>query len=74
MSKLIFRKTSEAVDHETQQETLPFSCGITKKPDGYFRTCLDTCELNRGTIQDAYPVPCIDKTSDSLQNSDGLVY
>ena len=39
---------------------------MVKKKDGSWRFCVDYCKLNSVTHQDAYPLPRIDSTLDSL--------
>ena len=43
---------------------------MVKKKDGGYRMCIDFRELNKRTLsQDAYPLPRIDSTLDSLSNA-----
>ena len=42
---------------------------LVQKKDGGLRFCIDLRKLNKQTIKDAYSVPQIDKTLDSLQGS-----
>ena len=42
------------------------------KKDGSLRFCIDLRKLNNWTIKDAYSLPHIDKTLDSLQGSQWL--
>ena len=44
---------------------------LVQKKDGSLRFCIDLRKLNNWTIEDAYLLPCIDKTLDSLQGSSG---
>ena len=39
------------------------------KKDSGLRFCIDLRKLNNWTIKDAYSVPCIDETLDSMQSS-----
>ena len=40
---------------------------LVQKKDGSLRFCIDLRKLNNQTIKDAYSLPCIDDTPDSLQ-------
>jgi len=42
---------------------------LVRKKDGSWRFCVDYCRLNSVTIQDAYPLPKIDKSVDALAGS-----
>ena len=42
-----------------------FAC----KHDSSLRLCIDLTEVNKRTIKDAYYLPCIEKTLDSLSGS-----
>nr|CAD1836452.1 unnamed protein product [Ananas comosus var. bracteatus] len=42
---------------------------FVRKKDGSFRLCVDYCELNKVTIKNKYPLPCIDDLFDQLQGS-----
>ena len=42
---------------------------LVQKKDGGLRFCIDLRKLNEQTIKDAYSLPWIDKTLDSLQGS-----
>ena len=42
---------------------------LVQKKDGSLRFCIDLRKLNNQTTKDAYSLPCIDKTLDSLQGS-----
>ena len=39
---------------------------LVQKKDGSLRFCIDLRKLNNQTIKDAYSLPCIDETLDSL--------
>ena len=43
--------------------------GLVWMKDGGLRFCIDLRTLNNQTIKDAYSLPCIDETLDSLQDS-----
>ena len=45
---------------------------LVQKKDGGLRFCIDLRKLNNQTIKDAYSLPHIDKTLDSLQGSQWL--
>ena len=45
---------------------------LVRKKDGGLRFCIDLRKLNEWTIKDAYSLPWIDKTFDSLQGSQCL--
>ena len=45
---------------------LPQSIVLVQKKDGSIRFCVDYCELNSVTRKDAYPLPRIDDTLDTL--------
>ena len=47
---------------------------LVQKKDGSLRFCTDTRNLNNETIKDAYLLPHIDKTLDSLQDLSGSLY
>ena len=51
-----------------QPSTSPWSSPVVmvKKRDGTWRFCIDYRKLNAVTHQDAYPLPRIDETLDSL--------
>ena len=42
---------------------------LVRKKDGGLRFCIDPRKLNEQTIKDAYSLPQIDETLDSLQGS-----
>jgi len=42
---------------------------LVQKKDGSVKFCIDYCKLNAVTQQDAYPLPRIDKTLDTLSGS-----
>ena len=42
---------------------------LVQKKDGGLRFCIDLRKLNNWTVKDAYSLPQIDKTLDSLQGS-----
>ena len=42
---------------------------LVQKKDSGLRFCIDLRKLNNQTIKDAYLLPCIDETLDSLQGS-----
>ena len=42
---------------------------LVHKKDGGLRFCIDLRKLNNWTVKDAYSLPQIDKTLDSLQDS-----
>ena len=42
---------------------------LVQKKDGALRFCIDLSKLNNQTVKDAYSLPRIDKTLDSLQGS-----
>jgi len=42
---------------------------LVRKKDGSWRFCVDYRKLNSVTIQDAYPLPCIDESLDALAGS-----
>ena len=47
----------------------PSAVILVWKKDGSLRLCVDLGEFNNLTIKDAYLLPCIDETLDSLQGS-----
>ena len=42
---------------------------VKKKKNGSWRFCIDHCKLNAATHHDAYPLPRIDATLESLAGS-----
>jgi hypothetical protein len=42
---------------------------FVKKKDGSLRLCIDYRQLNRVTIRNRYPLPCIDDLFDQLQGA-----
>ena len=42
---------------------------LVQKKDGSLRVCIDLRKLNNQTVKDAYSLPCINETLDSLQGS-----
>ena len=40
---------------------------LVQKKDGSLRFCIDLWKMNNWTVKDAYSLPCIDETLDSLQ-------
>ena len=42
---------------------------LVQKKDSGLRFCINLRKLNNWTVKDAYSLPCIDKTLDSLQDS-----
>jgi len=42
---------------------------LVRKKDGSWRFCVDCHKLNSVTIQDAYPLSCIDESLDALAGS-----
>ena len=51
-----------------EKSNSPWASGVVlvKKKDGCFRFCVDYRALNNVTVKDAYPLPKIDETLDSL--------
>ena len=39
---------------------------FVKKTDGTLRLCIDYCQLNKMTIKNRYPLPCIDDIFDEI--------
>ena len=58
-------------DKVMHPSTSPWSSPIimVRKKDGSWRFCIDFRKLNSVTHKDAYPLPCIDKTLESLAGS-----
>ena len=54
-----------------RSSVLPWGAPVlfVKKEDGSMRLCIDYCELNRITIKNKYPLPCIDDLFDQLQGA-----
>ena len=42
---------------------------LVPKKDGSLRFCIDYCKVNSVTYKDAYPLPCINDTLDTLAGS-----
>ena len=42
---------------------------FVKKKDGTMRLCIDYCQLNKMTIKNRYPLPCIDDLFDQLRGA-----
>ena len=40
---------------------------FAKKKDGRLRLCIDYCALNKNTISDSYPLPCIEELLSRLK-------
>ena len=53
-------------DHSAINESLGFPDVLVQKKDGSIRFCVDYCELNSVTRKDAYPLPRVDDTLDTL--------
>ena len=57
------------LDHDViRPSNSPWSCSVimVKKKDGNWRFCIDYHKLDAVTCHDAYPLPGIDATLDSL--------
>ena len=42
---------------------------FVKNKDGTMRLCIDYCQLNKMTIKNRYPLPCIDDLFDQLHGA-----
>ena len=41
---------------------------LVRKPDGNLRLCVDYRSINKDTILDRYPLPCVDELLDAIGN------
>ena len=44
-------------------------CVLVLKPDGTYHFCTDFCRVNKVTMCDSYPIPCVDDSIDRIRNA-----
>ena len=59
-----------------EASTSPFASGLVliRKKDGGLRVCVDYRGINKDTIPDRYPIPCIDDLIDTVGRQQGKLF
>ncbi|XP_070039638.1 uncharacterized protein [Nicotiana tomentosiformis] len=66
---VLIQASLHSVHYQRRVLTMPRLLRLLQKKDGSMRMCIDYRQLNKVTVKNGYPFPCIDGLFDQLQGS-----